>query len=301
MVNKNYFEAFKTAIVRIYHANGAVVGAGFLVSDRYLLTCAHVVAAALSIPQNTQEMPTGSIELDFPLMAGGQKVKAKVVFWLPVNSSLSGEDIAGLEIEGSLPANIEPIRLQTTEDHRNHNIEILGFPKERDCGIWATGTLRDRIGNGRIQIDAMLNDRPVEAGFSGTPVWDESLKGVVGMVVAAEKWGKNIKEEEKRRENVISAFMIPTQILTEVWSVLNQPIGEVKNPKRKSSRFTQLKIQSLKDNFEKLEKDYKDVDEKRKRESNPQEKNNLELQLQQIGKEMEKIERDIDELEDGDE
>jgi hypothetical protein len=40
---------------------------------------------------------------------------------------------------------------------------------------------------------------------------------------------------------------------------------------------------------------------KRDRTSNPQEQNNLRRQLQQIGQEMEKIERDIDELEDSDE
>ncbi|MBW4592117.1 MAG: hypothetical protein KME46_04120 [Brasilonema angustatum HA4187-MV1] len=30
---------------------------------RHLLTCAHVVAEALGIPRNTQELPTGTIEL----------------------------------------------------------------------------------------------------------------------------------------------------------------------------------------------------------------------------------------------
>jgi V8-like Glu-specific endopeptidase len=41
----NDFQTFKRAIARIYNSNGAVVGAGFLISNQYLLTCAHVVTA----------------------------------------------------------------------------------------------------------------------------------------------------------------------------------------------------------------------------------------------------------------
>ena len=244
MVNNNYFETFKTAIARIYHANGAVVGAGFLVSDRHFLTCAHVVAAALSIPQNTQEMPTGSIEIDFPLMAAGQKVKAKVVFWLPVNSSQSGEDIAGLEIEGSLLANIEPIRLQTTDDYWEHNFRIFGFPQGHDLGIWATGTLRDKRGNDWIQLDAITaQNRAVEKGFSGAPIWDESLQGVVGMAVAA----------EKRREDVTAAFMIPVSTLRSAWPDLGKWMVKYPSAVRDLSdslpSFRQVKLKALKGNY----------------------------------------------------
>jgi len=42
------------------------VGAGFLVSPRHLLTCAHVITDALRIPENTPEPPSEMIFLDFP-------------------------------------------------------------------------------------------------------------------------------------------------------------------------------------------------------------------------------------------
>ncbi|MEG4320631.1 MULTISPECIES: trypsin-like peptidase domain-containing protein [unclassified Microcoleus] len=242
-MNNNYFQAFKGAIARIYHANGAVVGAGFLVSDRYLITCAHVVAAALSIAQNTQEQPTGTIELDFPLIAAGQKVKSKVVFWQPVNPSLSGEDIAGLELEGSLP-NIQPVYLVGAEDYWQHPIRIFGFPQGHDLGIWATATLRDRTANNWVQIDAVAaQNRPVEQGFSGAPVWDESLQGVVGMAVAA----------EKRRTDVTAAFMIPTAILRGAWLDLERSIAHNPSSMRQSldslPSFRQVKLKALKSNY----------------------------------------------------
>lgn len=244
MLNNNYFQAFKGAIARIYHANGAVVGAGFLVSDRHLLTCAHVVAAALSIAQNAQEKPTGSIELDFPLIAPGQKVKSRVVFWQPVNPPLSGEDIAGLELEGNSPISIQPVYLLATEDYWQHPIRIFGFPQGHDRGIWATATLRDRSANNWVQIDALAaQDRAVEKGFSGAPIWDESLQGVVGMAVAA----------EKRREDVTAAFMIPTSILRAAWSDLDRSQARYSSVAGDSldrlPSFRQVKLKALKGNY----------------------------------------------------
>ena len=89
MSTENYLQIFRSAIARIYNTNGKVVGAGFLVSQQHLVTCAHVVTASLGIVTNTQDSPDGIIEVDFPLIAPGQKVKAKVVFWQPVNPGQS--------------------------------------------------------------------------------------------------------------------------------------------------------------------------------------------------------------------
>jgi Effector-associated domain 9/Trypsin-like peptidase domain len=243
-VNNSYSQTFKGAIARIYHANGTVVGAGFLVSDRHPITCAHIIAAALSIPENTQEKPTGYIELDFPLIAPGQKVKSRVAFWQPVNPSQSGEDIAGLELEGNLPIGIQPVNLLTTEDYWQHSIRIFGFPKGHDRGIWATGTLRDRTANNWVQLDALAaQNRSVEKGFSGAPIWDESLQGVVGMAVAA----------EKRREDVTAAFMIPTSILQGAWLDLDRWMGQYPSIVRDSMdslpSFRQVKLKALKSHY----------------------------------------------------
>ncbi|MBD0345981.1 MAG: trypsin-like peptidase domain-containing protein, partial [Coleofasciculus sp. Co-bin14] len=121
-------DGFKASITRIFHANGAVVGAGFLMSPQYVLTCAHVVTTALGILNNITETPTGSIDLDFPLVAPGQKIKAQVVFWQPMNPSAVGEDIAGLKLEGELPHDAQPVRLVTADDLWEHRIRIFGFP-----------------------------------------------------------------------------------------------------------------------------------------------------------------------------
>lgn len=291
MLNNNYFQAFKGAIARIYHANGAVVGAGFLVSDRHLLTCAHVVAAALSIPGNTQEKPTDFIELDFPLIAPGQKVKSKVVFWQPVNPSQSGEDIAGLELEGNSPISIQPVYLLATEDYWQHPIRIFGFPQRHDLGIWATGTLRDRTANNWVQLDALAaQDRAVEKGFSGAPIWDESLQGVVGMAVAA----------EKRREDVTAAFMIPTSILRSVWLDLERSQARYSSVAGDSldhfPSFRQVKLKALKGNYSILCAKYEAAYNQLSSTLNATDIVIIKQQIQGIEIEIVKLEQDINSL-----
>jgi len=66
------------SIVRILAPNEKIVGAGFLASERHVLTCAHVIAQGLSIPQNALEIPNSEIRLDFPLVAPGKELKDRM-------------------------------------------------------------------------------------------------------------------------------------------------------------------------------------------------------------------------------
>ena len=59
------------------------------------------------------------------------------------------------------------------------------------------------------------------------------------------------------------------------------------------STIQQIIIEGLKKDKKKLLKDYKDVDDKKRMTSNPQEKNNLQLQLDSIFKEIEGIEQKL--------
>ena len=232
MSTENHFKTFKSAIARIYNKNNKVIGAGFLVNQYHLLTCAHVVTAALGIPTNTQESPDGTIELDFPLIAPGQQVAAKVVFWQPVNPGQRGEDIAGLQINQTLPMGVSPVQIVKTSEYWQHQFRIFGFPQGHDAGVWASGELKDIQSTGCLQMEAIkVPGYQVEPGFSGSPVWDESLSGVVGMAVAA----------EKKREGVKAAFLIPTNVLVEVWEFLQPSVQQFTptpsfskpNPRRK--------------------------------------------------------------------
>ncbi|MBC5796834.1 trypsin-like peptidase domain-containing protein [Sphaerospermopsis sp. LEGE 00249] len=278
MSTANYFVTFKSAIARIYNKNGKVIGAGFLVSQYHLLTCAHVVTAALSIITNIQESPDGIIELDFPLIAPGQKLKAKVVFWQPVNPGQSKEDIAGLQIEETLPMGVSPVKLVTTSDYWQHKFRIFGFPQGHDTGVWASGELRDVQGTGCVQMEAIkVPGYQVEPGFSGSPIWDETLQGVVGMAVAA----------EKKREGVKAAFMISTTVLVEAWSFLNQSIQQPSiNSSPSLSRVQEIKARELNKRLVILEGDYEAVYNQLNYTENAESRNNLQRQLNRIEKDM---------------
>lgn len=259
MSNNSDLQSLRSAIARIYNINGkTVVGAGFLISQYHLLTCAHVVTAALNLPPNTQASPEGIIELDFPLIAPGQKLKAKVIFWQPVNPGQSKEDIAGLQIDDTLPPGVNPVKLVTISEYWGHKFRIFGFPQGHDTGVWADGELRDVQATRWIQIEAIkVPGYQIEPGFSGSPVWDESLPGVVGMAVAA----------EKKREGVKAAFMIPVNVLIEAWSFLQQfvsinnslgvsPQTSTSNP---NSEFYKKRIATKEEELAKVEADLEEV------------------------------------------
>lgn len=182
------------AIVRIYGPQSGVAGSGFLVAPSLILTCAHVV----------KEAPM--VTLDFPLVAAGQKCGAQVICSDPRG------DIAVLKVE-TLPPAAEPVRLVILQETWDHPCGAFGFPKGHPGGVWAKGVLRGPIGDtGWLQIDADPKSAYfVEAGFSGTPVWDDEAHGVVGMVVTKEL-----------ASSVRVAFCIPTHQLIAFWTDLKE-------------------------------------------------------------------------------
>ncbi|MBW4688925.1 MAG: SUMF1/EgtB/PvdO family nonheme iron enzyme [Komarekiella atlantica HA4396-MV6] len=206
------------AIVRICKANGEVVGAGFLVSQKHVLTCAHVVNAALLRSLNSTENPTSEVYLDFPLVEPGQIKKARIICWIPVQPSTSTSefsDIAALELLDNPSDKARPVQLVTSEDLWGHEFQVLGFPVGRDSGVWTAGELRQPVSGGRIQMEVVQQTAyRVESGFSGAPVWDKQLNGVVGMTVTAEK--------SRDRQDVKAAFIIPTIQLVKAFPQLDE-------------------------------------------------------------------------------
>jgi hypothetical protein len=208
-------EQLMSSIVRILDEKDAVVGAGFLVSKRQVLTCAHVVAQALGLSEDAPGMPTAGIRLDFPLVAPEHILRGRIILWQPET------DIAGLELDDDPPAGAQPVHLVRAKDLWGHAFRAFGFPAGYDDGVWASGVLRGRTGAGWVQIeDVKTPGYWVQPGFSGGPVWDEQLAGVAGMVTAAET-----------QPGVKAAFIIPNQILVQTWPELTvyEPLPKLSN------------------------------------------------------------------------
>jgi hypothetical protein len=293
----NDFQTFKRAIARIYNSNGAVVGAGFLISNQYLLTCAHVVTAALGIPKETVTAPSELIKLDFPLIAAGTMLESEVCFWLPyqsdkITSPEQIKDIAGLKLQEVIPNTAQPICLKTYPNLFDHSFRIYGFPTGHPNGIWTDGVLKDTLANGWVQMQGtQTQGHPVKPGFSGAPIWDAVENGVVGMAVAAET-----NEDRK------VAFLLPTQVLFAAWTELSQlNSSEVIHPPnpnivKELSLAQRLKKKSLEKELAAYQKNYEDVFRKYNREQNPANKNSWKDQLDEYLENIQIIEQELKEF-----
>ncbi|MGW5275022.1 nSTAND1 domain-containing NTPase [Streptomyces sp. NPDC004044] len=186
-------KALDRALLRVFDGRGEPVGVGFLVSDTLALTCAHVVSAALGAPPGTPPEPGARVRIDLPLVpaAGGTAPHSTAVveLWVPpraLGAEPSGAaDIAMLRLEAPLPG-AGPVRLVAAEELWGHQVRAFGLPTGRAGGVWHAGVLRARQADGWVQADLAGSGYPVSRGFSGSPVWDDRLAGVVGMVAVAE-------------------------------------------------------------------------------------------------------------------
>lgn len=236
------FENYKKAIARIYHDSGEIVGAGFLVSNEYLVTCSHVVASALGLPPETIEAPKQRVKLDFPFI-DAEKLEAEIKFWLSYKSwkTISNNeitDIAGLKLSGTITNSTESIRLVSPDSLYDHPFKVIGFPTGHHNGIWANGVFKDSLANDLIQIEGVnAQGYSLKQGFSGAPIWDDDEKGVVGMAVAAER-----NEERK------VSFLLPTQVLFSAWRELSnfqQNISSKQSSERDFNTLTDLEKEAL--------------------------------------------------------
>ena len=164
------------AIARIRKPDDSIAGAAFLVAPDLLLTCWHVACAALE---------DNRLRLDFLLVAPGQMCSARL------ERHDKPADLALLRLESPAPDGCSPIRLVVEQDVSalwGHTCRAFGFPKDLDSGVWAEARLQAAIGDsGWLQLsDTGQSGYFVQRGFSGGPVWDDELKGTVGMVVAAD-------------------------------------------------------------------------------------------------------------------
>ncbi|MGW3954643.1 nSTAND1 domain-containing NTPase [Streptomyces sp. NPDC004752] len=192
------------ALLRISDMRGGPRGVGFLVTDDVAFTCAHVISAALGLPDGAQPPAAAEVVVDLPLAhapagpgpaapgapadpgpVSPPRVRARVARWVPSQNSGAG-DIAVLQLVSPLPG-ARPVRLVEAGDTWGHAARAFGFPAGRPGGAWHSGVLRARQAGGWVQADLAASGRyRVSGGFSGSPVWDDELGGVVGMITVAE-------------------------------------------------------------------------------------------------------------------
>src|SRR6478752_1978399 len=152
-------------LVRISQGNRPV-GAGFVMDDRHIVTCAHVVNASLGLAPNTEERPdtVGPVAV----RVGGDWIPVDVTLteWIPLTEDKRG-DVAVLEMTAGRPDGVNAVPLRRPQQSVDHRFAVQGFPD--GTLIAATGWIRTRltISQEWVQLeDDKVPGRAVTEGFS---------------------------------------------------------------------------------------------------------------------------------------
>ncbi|MFD9393465.1 trypsin-like peptidase domain-containing protein [Streptomyces sp. NPDC060000] len=183
---------------------GQVAGAGFLVTPRRVLTCAHVVRAA----------DPEALAVTFTERPGSPAVPARVVAdggWGGGTADLG--DLAVLELAHEVPvapAALAPVdAAHDRRPDRPRKLVVYGFPVGFDEGTLAEYriTATQLLNREWIQLEAWQpGGQPLAPGFSGAAVTLVDTGEVVGMVTAA-----------AGDRGVHNGRMMPTEVMARYW------------------------------------------------------------------------------------
>ncbi|MFG3517028.1 nSTAND1 domain-containing NTPase [Streptomyces bobili] len=195
-------------MAQVLGPDGAVAGAGFLVAEGVVVTCAHVVAAAGG-------RPGAGVLLSFPHVENVDRVEGRVEgeLW----RAAEDEDVAFIRLSSS-PAGVRTLPLGSAEGTRGHQVRSFGFPAqappEGHFGFGVAGdTLPGSYGRGAHLQLTSAND--LTTGFSGGPVLDEVTGLVIGMLTEI-----TAPDAYERGQGI--AYVTPTQVLREILPELGE-------------------------------------------------------------------------------
>jgi Trypsin-like peptidase domain/GAF domain len=184
---------FEDSILRVMKGD-SVVGAAFLVSERLVATCAHVVQSA--------GVKVG--EKILLRLSHGKKVEAIVEpeFWRDPNE----EDVSILRLNEPIE-NLKHLILGSSSGTKGHTFSTFGFPNQGQ-ELSGAGEIIGQATLYGIRV-LQLRSSEVTPGFSGAPIFDEITRRVVGMVVA-------ITPLDEYQRLGTTAFAIPSEIMREI-------------------------------------------------------------------------------------
>jgi hypothetical protein len=214
-------ERYQRPVARLRHiSTDSVVGSGFLAPRNVVVTCAHVVNAALGRGLLDELRPEQAVPLDLP-WAGNISFRGTVIDWRPPvdPSRRSGNrcvDIAVLALDRAAPIDnaVQPQSLTPIDE--DTKFRVMGFPFGADSGASARGSIRSTDADGWHEVLADKSyGRTMELGFSGAPaIEDGGGNRLLGMLA--------ISCDEDRRATLIplAALMRASPSLAEPYQGL---------------------------------------------------------------------------------
>ena len=188
-------------ILRLLTADGATAGVGVLVSQSELVTCAHIVNAALGRRSESQDKPghRDIFEVCFPLLADRypQRFRARVADWLPPCARTGpGGDLTRVLLLDLIPEVKAAVRDRDLPP-RGRFVRVFGYPgtPERPEGSWVEAEVADLVGRQAMRLEASPGSAVgIQSGFSGSPVVDRETGLVLGLVALATQAGPDAED-----------------------------------------------------------------------------------------------------------
>lgn len=233
--------------VRIF--NGEVpIGSGFVVGDRKVMTCAHVVGDSAGRRAELRDRPEPPVDLvvklDMPF-APGHAMTARVTAkgWRPESSRQIGkglDDAAVLELEPgqSLPPGARPIG-KAWKVIPDDVIRGYGVGLQNPAGVVIRGRNQGLMTLNRFTILADAIDEAIRPGCSGAAAWSSAHPGVAGMVV-------EMQQERTGR-------IIPVDVLEEICPLSwedQQEGSPARRPTATGGRAVQPRLKELLRDFD---------------------------------------------------
>ncbi|WP_107400443.1 trypsin-like peptidase domain-containing protein [Streptomyces africanus] len=167
-------------------AAGAGLGAGVVVADGFLLTCAHVVNAALGRPKLAAAQPTPQdmrrVTVSFPCL-GSEHHAVELASWLAPRAEHEhwwDGDLALLKVDPGA-SEVTPVPIRETATRTPWTWYASGAPRslvdvrvQADMGPWYI-------------LDPGHAPLRIQHGHSGAPLWDRENACVTGLVVSTER------------------------------------------------------------------------------------------------------------------
>ena len=198
------------------------VGGGLFCGDGYVVTCAHVVS-------RTGQPPAGPVYVEFQNADEHDPIPARVIEdgWVPESAGDGGlrGDVAVLRLDGEVPAGGEPppLRASPVGMTVSHEFHTYGYPAEHAIGgVPARGRIVGSAGAEWLAIEGREVGQGADGGFSGSPVWDVQLAGVVGII--AIKDDPPPADDGGPLTDPRTAYAITTEALAKYWPWLRDKI-----------------------------------------------------------------------------
>lgn len=181
---------------------GRGTGAGLLVTERHVLTCAHVV----------QDSGTHEVRVTF-VHGDGKAITSSVITRGPWDGTVSSRgDVAVLEL--AHPVDLRPAEFAAVSEAYGDplpKLAVLGFPKHSRNGAFAEyrATVAQLIKGEWVQLEAWkAHGQPLAPGFSGAGLTLTDGR-VVGVVTSAAK-DPGIRDGQ----------MLPAHVMARYWPPL---------------------------------------------------------------------------------